>query len=73
MKKVRRGLALLVAALVVVNSTDFSLLTVNAKEQTAQESDAQALKTGTKRKTTRRIRAVGQSPHPMRRNRPEIL
>lgn len=44
MKKVRRGLALLVAALVVVNSTDFSLLTVNAKEQTAQESDAQALK-----------------------------
>lgn len=39
MKKLRRSLAILVAALIVVNSTDYSLLTVNATEQTAQEGD----------------------------------
>lgn len=40
MKKLRRSLALLLIAAILVNSTDFSLLTVNAEEQTATEGEA---------------------------------
>ena len=40
MKKLRRSLALLLIAAILVNSTDFSLLTVNAEEQTATEGKA---------------------------------
>lgn len=39
MKRLRRVIALLIAAMVVVNSTDFSLLTVNATDQVATEQD----------------------------------
>lgn len=39
MKKLRRSLALLLIAAILVNSTDFSLLTVNAEEQTATEGE----------------------------------